>query len=85
MTNHLSSQEFVNALDRALAPARQSHLEKCASCQAQVQELCDVLEYAGRDSALGADMPEPSPPDDPGVDPPVVPQPDPKGPETTAR
>ena len=57
MTSHLSSQEFVNALDGALVDARQSHLDGCASCQAQVQELRTLLE----DAAPGADMPEPSP------------------------
>jgi hypothetical protein len=60
MTTHLSSQEFVSALedkDGALAPARQSHLDGCASCQAQVAELRAVIEDAAED----ADVPEPSP------------------------
>lgn len=59
MTTHLSSQEFVDAVegnDGALAPARQSHLDGCAACQAQVAELRAVIEDAG-----GADVPEPSP------------------------
>lgn len=62
MTTHLSSQEFVDALDRkggtsALAPARQSHLDACTSCQTQVSELRALIEGAGDD----ADVPEPSP------------------------
>jgi hypothetical protein len=60
MTTHLSSQEFVNALggkDGALAPARQSHLDACASCQAQLSELRALIEDAG----TAADVPEPSP------------------------
>jgi hypothetical protein len=60
MTNHLSSQEFVDALggkDGALAAGRQSHLDGCESCQAQVAELRAVTEDAGH----GAEVPEPSP------------------------
>lgn len=57
MTIHLSSQEFVNALDGVLVPARQSHLDGCPSCQTQVTELRAVIEDAGQ----GADVPEPSP------------------------
>src|SRR5688500_5208152 len=57
MTNHLSSQEFVNALDSALAAARQSHLDACASCQTQLAELRTLMQ----DASHGADVPEPSP------------------------
>ena len=63
MTNHLSSQEFVNAIeekegkDGALAASRQSHLDECASCQAQVAELRALME----DASAGAEVPEPSP------------------------
>jgi len=63
MTIHLSSQEFVNAIEGqegkagALAPARQSHLDGCASCQAHVAELRALVE----DAREGADVPEPSP------------------------
>ena len=60
MTTHLSSQEFVDALggkDAALAPARQSHLDGCESCQAQVAELRALVE----DANAGAEVPEPSP------------------------
>ena len=66
MTNHLSSQEFVSALegrdgkdgkDCGLPAARQSHLDGCESCQAQVAELRALLEDAGH----ATDVPEPSP------------------------
>lgn len=57
MTTHLSSQEFVNALDRALSPSRQEHLAACASCQARVEELRALVEAASQDAAV----PEPSP------------------------
>ena len=60
MTTHLSSQEIVSALgarDGTLTAARQSHLDGCASCQAQVEELRAVME----DASEGADVPEPSP------------------------
>ena len=57
MTMHLSSQEFVTALDKELTPARREHLEACASCQEQVAELRALTEEAAHD----ADVPEPSP------------------------
>lgn len=57
MTTHLSSQEFVNAIDRTLTPSRQEHLATCASCQTQVEELRALVEEASH----GAAVPEPSP------------------------
>jgi hypothetical protein len=57
MTMHLSSQEFVTALDKELTPARREHLEACASCQEQVAELRALTQEAAHD----ADVPEPSP------------------------
>src|SRR5687767_6494410 len=60
MTNHLSSQEFVNALEgkgRLLPAPRQAHLDGCEGCRAQVAELRALLEDAGH----AADVPEPSP------------------------
>ena len=57
MTTHLSSQEFVNALDHSLAAARHEHLAACAACQAQVNELRALVETASQDAAV----PEPSP------------------------
>jgi hypothetical protein len=57
MTTHLSSQEFVNAIDQTLTPARQEHVAACASCRTQVEELRALVEEAGH----GAAVPEPSP------------------------
>src|SRR5688572_33144572 len=57
MTTHLSSQEIVSAIDNALTAARHSHLDGCASCQAQVEDLRAVM----ADAREGADVPEPSP------------------------
>lgn len=57
MTTHLSSQEFVNALDGTLPAARQSHVDACASCHTEIMELRALMARAGE----GADMPEPSP------------------------
>lgn len=57
MTTHLSSQEFVDALDRNLAPSRHTHLAECTSCQGQLEELRSLLDAA----ADGGAVPEPSP------------------------
>src|SRR5688572_12955815 len=63
MTTHLSSQEFVDALEKrggkdgVLAASRQSHLEGCATCQLQLAELRALID----DASDGADVPEPSP------------------------
>lgn len=57
MTTHLSSQEFVNAIDLVLEPGRQAHLDRCVSCQAQLQELRKVVE----DAAGAGAVPAPSP------------------------
>jgi len=54
--NHLSPAEFVDAADRALAPARAAHLERCERCRTQMASV-----RAGRDAAGAADVPEPSP------------------------
>jgi len=57
MTTHLSSQEFVDALDLNLAPGRHTHLAECPSCQTQLAELRVLMEAA----ADGGAVPEPSP------------------------
>lgn len=57
MTTHLSSQEFVNAIDRTLTLSRQEHLAGCGSCRTQVEELRALIEEASH----GAVVPEPSP------------------------
>lgn len=56
MTNHLSPDERVDALDGVLTASRQSHLEMCAGCQQEVAALREVLQVAA-----GDDVPEPSP------------------------
>src|SRR5687768_13617255 len=53
---HLTSDEFVDALDKALEPSRQTHLDACAPCQLQLTELAGVLSEAQRVA-----VPEPSP------------------------
>jgi hypothetical protein len=57
MTPHLSSQEFVDALDGALDPIRRPHLDSCERCQ---RELGDVQGLLTSVSAA-PDPPEPSP------------------------
>lgn len=53
---HLTSDEFVDALDNALDPARQVHLDACEPCQQQLTELAGVL-----GDARSVAVPAPSP------------------------
>ncbi len=53
---HLTSVELVDALDHALEPSRQIHLDACQRCQQQRSELDAVLK-----TARGVAVPEPSP------------------------
>lgn len=53
---HLTSDELVDALDGALAPPRQTHLDACQPCQQQLAELEAVL-----GEATAVTVPEPSP------------------------
>ena len=57
MTTHLSPQEFIDAVDGALASDRAEHLEGCDACRGEVV----ALQTAVRDAVSGADLPEPSP------------------------
>lgn len=57
MTTHLSSQEFVDALEGGLGADRQRHLDSCAVCQTEVEALRTIVVDLDAD----ADMPEPSP------------------------
>ena len=57
MTTHLSSQEFVDALEGGLDVARQHHLSACAACQTEVEALRAIVV----DVETVADVPEPSP------------------------
>lgn len=56
MNAHLTSVEFINALDGTLAEDRRAHLEQCARCRADVSALTDT---AG--DIWHGDVPEPSP------------------------
>jgi hypothetical protein len=53
---HLTSDELIDAIDHALEPSRQAHLDGCQPCRRQVAELDAVL---GQTHAV--DVPEPSP------------------------
>lgn len=53
---HLTSDELVDALEQALEPSRQAHLDACQPCQQQLTELGNVLS-----ETRGVDVPEPSP------------------------
>ncbi len=57
MTTHLSSQEFVDAIEGGLAADRQRHLDVCAACQTEVETLRTIVVDLDSD----ADLPEPSP------------------------
>jgi hypothetical protein len=56
MTNHLRPDEFVDALDGTLSPARDAHLGECAHCRAELDDLLSIQHEAQTDHA-----PEPSP------------------------
>lgn len=59
MTNHLSPEERIDALDGTLQAFRQSHVDGCGSCQ---QELAALRQLADELAATPADdVPEPSP------------------------
>lgn len=60
MTHHLTSQEFVEAVEGTLSASRQSHVANCAACAAEVRSLSDLLAEVGPGDG-GADVPEPSP------------------------
>jgi hypothetical protein len=57
MNTHLSSQEFVDALEGGLEAVRQRHLGACAACQTQVETLRAIMADVGS----AGDEPEPSP------------------------
>jgi hypothetical protein len=56
MTNHLRPEEFIEALDGALAPNRQAHLEACGECRQELEQLHSLV-----GDVRGVDAPEPSP------------------------
>ena len=53
---HLADHELADALDHALAPSRQAHLDACESCRHQLAELDAALNSVSR-----VEVPEPSP------------------------
>ena len=57
MMSHLSPQEFVDAVDRGLTAARQSHLDACEACRREVDALSRALGEARQID----EVPEPSP------------------------
>ena len=57
MNNHLSPQEFVEAIEGTLVRARLDHLSACGECQAGVTELRELLATV----ETAAPVPEPSP------------------------
>jgi len=57
MTPHLSSDEFVDALDGALDPIRRPHLDSCERCQRELSDMQGLLTSV----SSAPDPPEPSP------------------------
>ena len=56
MTHHLRPEEFIDALDNTLSPARNAHLEQCEACRAELAGLLAITREAHADG-----VPEPSP------------------------
>ena len=59
MTNHLSPEERIDALDGMLQASRQSHVDACGSCQQELVALRDMADELATTPA--GDVPEPSP------------------------
>ena len=57
MNTHLSTAEFTDAMDGALAPSRCGHLDGCAACRDQLAALLRVSAQVN----ASAGVPEPSP------------------------
>jgi hypothetical protein len=53
---HLTADEIVDALDGALESVRHAHLETCAACRTELEQLAGTLS-----AARSATIPEPSP------------------------
>jgi len=56
MTTHLRDTEFVDFAEGTLAAPRAAHLETCATCRAQAEEVAAALR-----AVPASEMPEPSP------------------------
>lgn len=59
MTNHLSPEERIDALDGALEARRQAHVDACGACQQELTALRQMADELAASQA--ADVPEPSP------------------------
>jgi hypothetical protein len=53
---HLRDSEFIDFADGSLPPSRAAHLETCAACRTEAEEMAAMLR-----SASDVDVPEPSP------------------------
>ena len=56
MTTHFRDTEFVEFADGTLAPSRAGHLDTCARCRAQAEEVAAAIREVSK-----VEMPEPSP------------------------
>lgn len=56
MTTHLRKTEFVDFAEGTLAPSRAGHLDTCARCRVQAEEVAASLREVSN-----VEMPEPSP------------------------
>ena len=56
MSRHLRDTEFVDCAEGTLPASRAAHLETCAACRAQAEEVAAALREAS-----AVEMPEPSP------------------------
>ena len=57
MNSHLSPEEFIDAIDGALAPPRRQHLDRCEACRQEAAALGTLARQV--DAAV--EVPEPSP------------------------
>jgi hypothetical protein len=57
MNNHLSPEEFVDAIEGALASSRLAHLEQCEACRQEAASLGTLA----RQVDAATEVPEPSP------------------------
>jgi hypothetical protein len=56
LTPHLTPEELVDSLDRAISPARQAHVDSCPACRAERVRLDAVVR-----NVAAVEVPEPSP------------------------
>jgi hypothetical protein len=56
MSDHLTHEELIDALDETLVPACEEHLENCRRCRAELADLAEVLK-----EVKGVEAESPSP------------------------